>query len=103
MNHQTYSRRRGNAIVLAASILVLLVIIATTFVSRTQTARRTASAVQRDAAARTRLIPYRNLLLPSFLMHFLFGSLMPTTTHLLGKTILKNSFLSPRVTWSSDI
>ena len=51
MKHRTSSRRRGNAIVLAASILVLLVIIATTFISRTQTARRTASAVQRDAAA----------------------------------------------------
>ena len=51
MKHHLSTRRRGNAIVLAASILVLLVIIATTFVSRTQTARRTASAVQRDAAA----------------------------------------------------
>ena len=37
------TRRRGNAIVLAASILVLLVIIATTFVFGTQTlVRRTA-------------------------------------------------------------
>ena len=34
------SSRRGNALILAASLLVLLVIVAATFVSRTQTARR---------------------------------------------------------------
>lgn len=43
------SSRRGNAIVLAASVLVLLVIIATTFVSRTQTGRSTASAIRKEA------------------------------------------------------
>ena len=41
--------RRGNALVLAASVLVLLVIIATTFVSRTQTGRATAAAVRKEA------------------------------------------------------
>ena len=44
------SSRRGNALILAASLLVLLVIVATTFVSRTQTARKTATAVQRSSA-----------------------------------------------------
>ncbi len=43
------TRRRGNALVLAASVLVLLVIIATTFVSRTQTGRATAAAVRKEA------------------------------------------------------
>ena len=43
------SSRRGNALVLAASVLVLLVIIATTFISRTQTGRATAAAVRKEA------------------------------------------------------
>ena len=47
--------RRGNALVLAASVLVLLVIIATTFVSRTQTARKTASAVRKEAERQDRV------------------------------------------------
>ena len=46
---KAHSSRRGNALVLAASVLVLLVIIATTFVSRTQTSRATASAVRKEA------------------------------------------------------
>ena len=41
--------RRGNALVLAASVLVLLVIIATTFVSRSQSGRATAAAVRKEA------------------------------------------------------
>ncbi|MEC7130184.1 MAG: hypothetical protein VXW42_08365, partial [Planctomycetota bacterium] len=44
-----HSSRRGNALVLAASVLVLLVIISTTFVSRTQTGRATAAAVRKEA------------------------------------------------------
>ncbi|NNM25510.1 MAG: hypothetical protein HKO59_05925, partial [Phycisphaerales bacterium] len=43
--------RRGNAMILTAGVLVLLVIIATAYVTRTQTARSTSVAV-RDAASR---------------------------------------------------
>jgi hypothetical protein len=49
-------RRRGNTIVLVSAVLVLLVIIATGFVTRTQAGRQTSSAVadaqDRDAKAR---------------------------------------------------
>ena len=47
----TSRARRGNTIVLVTAILVLLVIIATAFVSRTRAVRQT-SAAQQSAAGR---------------------------------------------------
>jgi len=46
---QRGAARRGNAIVLAAGVLVLLVIIATAYITTTQTGRITGKAVERNA------------------------------------------------------
>src|SRR5438477_1594685 len=44
--HKSTSRRRGNTLVLVTGILVLLVIIATAYVTRTQAGRTTAKATE---------------------------------------------------------
>ena len=94
------TRRRGNAIVLAASILVLLVIIATTFVSRTQTARRTASAVQRDAASETSFDGIADSL-STLVSDALFVRLIDAHYDPFAGDNPQNTFAIPRTSWSS--
>ena len=55
-NRITHSRwRQGNALVLVTAMLVLLVLIATAYLSRTQSQRGTAAAMQ-DASGDTRRV-----------------------------------------------
>ena len=94
-------KRRGNAIVLAASILVLLVIVATTFVSRTQTARKTASAVQRSSAANTSF-DVTSLFLAQTVSDALFVRLIDAHYDPILGEDSDLTFNLPRADWSSQ-
>ena len=53
-------QRRGNSMVLVAALLVLLVIIATAFIARTQTGRKTGSAIEEASMRRASVEPIAN-------------------------------------------